>query len=261
MVESFDDVGSEQGTGDAPKHALDIENLAIICHDVAPGTNYREWHAIAEKIMDVIKEECQLHKKILVPRLYAKIRRRVDIEPQFALRIVEYLEKHHFIKDNSPLLKSTVLENEKRKHIYSEICHFPGIYFNLLKSKTDSGSKIIDHHITILLEFGFIFEEMMNGKRCFFPVSTAREHSWFSFFFQLEPTRKIIDVYLHSSVASMTPQELSKHTGMNYALIVYHVNKLVSKNVLVVEDSDGRHVYALSHEFQAFMKRVLKMVS
>src|SRR5271157_1803087 len=260
MAGLFEDAGSRQGDENTSRNALNIENLAIICHDVAPGTGYREWHAIAEKIMDVIKEECQLHKKILIPRLYAKVRRRTGIEPQFAWRVVEYLEKHHFIKDNSPLLKSTVLENEKRKQIYHEITHYPGIYFNLLKSKTDSGSKILDHHITILLEFGFIFEERLNGKRCFFPVSTAREHAWFNFFFQLEPTRKIIDVFLDSNVF-MSPQDLSKHTGMNYALVAYHVNKLVYKNVLVTEDEAGHHVYGISPEFQEFIKRVLNMVT
>lgn len=260
MIESFDDTSSDHVGEDPAKNALNIENLAIICHDVAPGEGYSEWHAIAEKIMDVIKEECQLHKKILIPRLYAKIRRRVDIEPQFALRIVEYLEKNHFIKNNSPLLKSTVLENEKRRQIYNEICHYPGIYFNLLKSKTDSGSKIVDHHLTVLLEFGFIFEEKMNGKRCFFPVTTAREHTWFNFFFQLDPTRKIIDVFLRSN-PSLTPQELSKYTGMNYALVAYHVNKLVYNNVLVAMDVAGHHAYGMSSDFQDFMKRMLNMVS
>nr|MDO8109939.1 hypothetical protein [Candidatus Sigynarchaeota archaeon] len=252
----------EERDGSAVKSAIDIDSLANVCRDNAPWNDTRDWHDVAGKIVAIIQEECQLHRKIMIPRLYSKIRRRAGMESQLALRIVEYLERNHFIKDNSSLLKSTILENERRNNIFQEIVKYPGTYFNLLKVKTGSGSKILEHHLTVLTEFGFVFEETMNGKRCFFPVTASKEDSWFHFFFRLDPTRKIIDVFLQNGDSNPPLlHDISKKTGMAYPLVVYHVNKLVAKNVIVFREDIDRRVYSLSKDFQSFIKRIQNLVA
>ncbi|NMC03763.1 MAG: hypothetical protein GYA24_01060 [Candidatus Lokiarchaeota archaeon] len=239
---------------------LDVDSLVDAMQGIVPGSDDAELQSIALKINDIIQDECQLHKKILVPRLYTKIRRRTGLQSTTALQIIEYLEKHHLIKDNSTLLKSTLLENGRRKIIYQEITRFPGIYFNLLKSRTGSGSKVLEHHVSILAEFGFIFEETMNGKRCFFPATASRQDTWFHYFFQLDTARKIIDVLLQPGNDHVEMQEISRRSGLAYPLVVYHMTKLLNKNVVVFQETVEHRVYGLSKEFSEFVKRMVDLV-
>ncbi|MBN2150592.1 MAG: hypothetical protein JW839_04000 [Candidatus Lokiarchaeota archaeon] len=247
--------------GERDACVLDVDDLAEAMHGIVPGSEDGELQSMALKINDIIQDECQLHKKILVPRLYTKIRRRTGLHSTAALQIIEYLEKNHLIKDNSTLLKSTLMENGRRKVIFQEISRFPGIYFNLLKSRTGSGSKVLEHHVSILGEFGFIFEETMNGKRCFFPATASREDAWFHYFFQLETARRIIDVLLLSGDDRLELHEISKRSGMAYPLVAYHMTKLLNKNVVVVQEAVERRVYGLSREFASFIKRIEDLVA
>ncbi|MEX2683227.1 MAG: hypothetical protein Q6373_016755 [Candidatus Sigynarchaeota archaeon] len=239
---------------------LDVDNLVDAMRGIVPGTDDGALQSMALKINDIIQDECQLHKKILVPRLYTKIRRRIGLQSTAALQVIEYLEKNHFIKDNSTLLKATLMENGRRKIIFQEISRFPGIYFNLLKSRTGSGSKVLEHHLSILIEFGYIFEESMNGKRCFFPATTSREDAWFHYFFQLETARKLIDVLSQAGDERLELQEISRRACLAYPLVAYHMAKLLNKNVVVVQESVDRRVYGLSREFAAFVKRMHDLV-
>ena len=101
--------------GERDACVLDVDSLADAMHVIVPGSDDGELQSMALKINDIIQDECQLHKKILVPRLYTKIRRRTGLQSTAALQIIEYLEKNHLIKDNSTLLKSTLMENGRRK--------------------------------------------------------------------------------------------------------------------------------------------------
>ncbi len=247
--------------GERDACVLDVESLADAMHGIVPGGEDGELQSIALKINDIIQDECQLHKKILVPRLYTKIRRRTGLQSTAALQIIEYLEKNHLIKDNSTLLKATLMENGRRKIIFQEISRFPGIYFNLLKSRTGSGSKVLDHHVSILVEFGYIFEETMNGKRCFFPASASKVDTWFHYFFTLETARKIIDVLQQAGDERLELQEISKRSGMAYPLVAYHMTKLLNKNVVVFQETVERRMYGLSREFSEFVKRMEDLVA
>jgi predicted transcriptional regulator len=247
--------------GERDAWVLDVDNLADAMHGIVPGSDDGELQSMALKINDIIQDECQLHKKILIPRLYTKIRRRTGLQSTATLQIIEYLEKNHLIKDNSTLLKSTLMENGRRKYIFQEISRFPGIYFNLLKSRTGSGSKVLEHHVSILSEFGYIFDENMNGKRCFFPATASKDDTWFHYFLQLDNTRKIIDVLLQSGGDRLELQEVSRRSGMAYPLVAYHTTKLLNKNVVVFQETVERRVYGLSREFAAFVKRMEDLVA
>jgi len=247
--------------GERDACVLDVDNLVDAMHSIVPGSDDGELQSIALKINDIIQDECQIHRKILVTRLYTKIRRRIGLQSMAALQIIEYLEKNHLIKDNSTLLKATLMENGRRKIIFQEISRFPGIYFNLLKSRTGSGSKVLEHHVSILAEFGYIFEETMNGKRCFFPATASKKDTWFHYFFQLETARKIIDVLALAGDERLEMQEISKRAGMAYPLVAYHMAKLLNKNVVVVQESVERRVYGLSREFATFVKRMEDLVA
>ncbi len=210
---------------------------------------------VPREVYAIILDEYRKNKRIKISSLYNKIRRNTKFKPREIMIILKTLLKTKFIKENSPLIKEVVLESEKRSIIFKHVSEMPGIHFNLLKSLVDIGTKMLEHHVSILLDFGLIKEEYIDSKRCFYSATTDMQHKHFFHFMHNDKIRHVVVLLLERDDNTLTVQDIANATGIGYTTVNYYIKKMEQYNFLEMQGTTSPHKYRLTHEVIGLLAR------
>nr|MDO8088361.1 hypothetical protein [Candidatus Sigynarchaeum springense]MDO8118311.1 hypothetical protein [Candidatus Sigynarchaeota archaeon] len=233
----------------ASKVATD-DSLAQVGAGSARGM---EIPSIPKEVQEILLEEYRNGHRIILSRLYNRIKRVLKVDARKALKIIDMLVRTKQIRENMSIIKPIVLENDRRRRIHEIVVSSPGIFFNLLKSMLGSGSKVLNHHLRILLEFGLIHEAHLEGKRAFFSDSAFLEQKVFFLHLKMGQSRGIIDHLLKGETGRLTIQEIENSLGMKYSNANYHVKQLVMANILIQDGATNPKFYSFSDSFREFL--------
>lgn len=224
------------------------------------STNPLEHPPVPPVVYRVVYDHYIRNKRIRIPALYSRLRRSTKLQPREIMIALNHLLKTKFIKDNSPLIKDAVLDNKKRKDIFRHVSETPGIHFNMLKSLVGAGTKIMEHHVVVLRDFGLIEEQFIDGKRCFYAIPVEESARRLLHYLTSDKVRGIIVLLLEREDRPPSIQEISEVLGSGYTTINYHIKKLELSQVIHAVGDAIPKTYRLSRDAVAMLAKYRPVV-
>nr|MDO8119200.1 hypothetical protein [Candidatus Sigynarchaeota archaeon] len=216
-----------------------VETLSAGAEDVQT-----KQEPIPKEVYEILMDEYKKGHRIIISRLYSKIKKKLNVDARKALNIINMLVKTKEIRENSLIIKTIVLENERRKKIYDIVGMNPGIYFTLLKSILCVGSKVLNHHLRILIELDLVHEDYIEGKRAFFSDASFLQYKKFFVHIKMEQSRRIIAHVLNNDGNNITIEMIASKLGMKYSNANYHVKQLVDAGIFSQNKAVNPNLYS-----------------
>jgi len=145
------------------------------------------------------------------------------------------------------LVKSDILNNEKRKRIYEYIVNNPGTYFNRIVTELNYSNHVVVWHLNMLVKFNFVHKEVLEKHEIYFDAMKEFDDIISNYFVSKEKSRDIIN-FLKSDDIGVTKTNLSHELSMHMDTLAKYLNLLEKYDVIVKKKIDNRNLYFLKQK-------------
>jgi len=184
----------------------------------------------------------------ILPYINSRIRlSTTNISNEGVRKILKSLTNKKLIVEGSKLIKSEILNNDKRKEIYDFIVKNPGTYFNKILRELNFSNHIVVWHLSMLLKFDFISKKILENHEIYFDTTTELEDLSSTYFTTKEKSQKIIK-FLKKNSLGITKTNLSQELNMHMNTLAKYLNLLENYNVIVKKKIDNKNLYFLSEK-------------
>jgi len=218
-------------------------------------------HAEIQEVLGIAKELARQNKIIQPALLYKIAKRRLKLESETLLSIINLLLKNKILIEGSKLLKQEVLLNPYRVDIFRFIKTYPGVHFSVIRKKvfseggkTGSTGQFI-WHIEVLMKFNFIKRIQVKNYSLFLSSDMDEELGIYYFLLRDRINRKIV-IYLNNNEPieqAQIPNKILESKGSVY----YHIKTLEEYKVLLLEknnDTGNKEVRLDQEKKELFIK-------
>jgi predicted transcriptional regulator len=191
-----------------------------------------------QAVINIAEELIRKNKLIQIDLLYKIAKRRLKLESETLLSIINLLLKKKILVEGSKLTKSSALLNQYRSEIFNFIKTYPGVHFSVIKRETipEGSSGQFIWHINVLLKFYFIKEVKIKNYTLFIPTDMDDEFGTFFFLLRDKINLKIVK-YLDKNEpfeVAQIPNKILESKGSVY----YHIKTMKDYNVLYSKKND-----------------------
>ena len=184
----------------------------------------------------------------ILPYINSRIRlSTTNISNEGVRKILKSLTNKKLIVEGSKLIKSEILNNDKRKEIYDFIVKNPGTYFNKILRELNFSNHIVVWHLSMLLKFDFISKKILENHEIYFDTTTELEDLSSTYFTTKEKSQKIIK-FLKKNSLGITKTNFSQELNMHMNTLAKYLNLLENYNVIVKKKIDNKNLYFLSEK-------------
>ena len=118
--------------------------------------------AILDIVHDYLNKNRQFTFEEIIPYIVSRIRlASLNINKEGVRIILKSLTNKKLLVEGSKLVRSEILNIQKRKNIYEYIVKNPGTYFNRIVLELNYSNHIVVWHLNMLLKFDFIHKEIL----------------------------------------------------------------------------------------------------
>jgi len=148
------------------------------------------------------------------------------------------------------------IELETRRKIYEIITKNPGIHFREIARLLNINIGDLQYNLNELEKERIIVSRLEGGYKRYYPekMEDPEEKVILPFLRQTLPRRIIITLLKNEKI---TPNDIAKELNVGVSTILYHVKKMISKD-LVGQEKDGKNVYLYLKKRELFIKTVIK---
>lgn len=194
---------------------------------------------VRDRLAAICSELTAKNRLVKLDRLFNIARRELRVETSVILDGIRRLEEDLIIKQDSRLTRAGLLGNETRRAVYFTVRDRPGISFNQVRSITGKGTKILLWHVSVLLDFGCIIEEIFDGRsNAYFTHhldddGVSREVRFMCAVIQGGTGGKILRHL--ASTAGASARDIEIAAGLSRQLVEYHAKRLEAAGIVSAE--------------------------
>ena len=208
----------------------------------------KEENIILTIVHDYLNKNRQFTFEEILPYINSRIRlSSTNISNEGVRLILKSLTNKKLIVEGSKLMKSEILNNQKRKEIYEFIVKNPGTYFNKILHELNYSNHIVVWHLSMLLKFEFISKKILENHEIYFDTTTELDDISSTYFTAKEKSQKIIN-YMKKNNLGITKTNLSQELNMHMNTLAKYLNLLEDYNVIVKKKIDNKNLYFLSEK-------------
>ena len=201
--------------------------------------------AILDIVHDYLNKNRQFTFEEIIPYIVSRIRlASLNINKEGVRIILKSLTNKKLLVEGSKLVRSEILNIQKRKNIYEYIVKNPGTYFNRIVLELNYSNHIVVWHLNMLLKFDFIHKEILENHEIYFDASKEFEEIISKYFTSKEKSREIID-FLKKDDVGVNKTNLSHELKMHMNTLAKYLNILEKYNVIVKKKIDNKNLYFL----------------
>ncbi len=171
----------------------------------------------------------------------------INISNEGVRKILISLTNKKLIVEGSKLIRSEILNNEKRKDIYDFIINNPGTYFNKILHELNYSNHIVVWHLNMLLKFDFISKKILENHEIYFDATTELGDISSTYFTKKEKSQKIIN-FMKKDNLGITKTNLSQELNMHMNTLAKYLILLEKYDVIVKKKIDNNNLYFLSEK-------------
>ncbi|MFX0023349.1 MAG: hypothetical protein ACFE9S_13565 [Candidatus Hermodarchaeota archaeon] len=161
--------------------------------------------------------------------------------------ILRSLVKKNFLIEGSKLTHDDILNNNKRKKIYTHILKNPGIYFTKIVNDLGFSNHVVVWHLNILIKFNFIKKRIFDKHEIFFDSKIDVQKAKFGFYTSLNKSQNIIH-YLQENNTGITKTKLSKALNIHLNTLSKYLLILEGLKVILKEKIDNKNLFFINEE-------------
>jgi len=207
-----------------------------------------EEKAILNIVHDYLNKNRQFTFEEILPYINSRIRlSSINISNEGVRKILISLTNKKLIVEGSKLIKSEILNNEKRKDIYDFIINNPGTYFNKILHELNYSNHIVVWHLSMLLKFDFISKKILENHEIYFDATTEVGDISSTYFTTKEKSQKIIN-FMKKDNLGITKTNLSQELKMHMNTLAKYLILLEKYDVIVKKKIDNKNLYFLSEK-------------
>ena len=207
-----------------------------------------EEKTILNIVHDYLNKNRQFTFEEILPHINSRIRlSSINISNEGVRKILISLTNKKLIVEGSKLIRSEILNNEKRKDIYDFIINNPGTYFNKILHELNYSNHIVVWHLSMLLKFDFISKKILENHEIYFDATTELGDISSTYFTMKEKSQKIIN-FMKKDNLGITKTNLSQELNMHMNTLAKYLTLLEKYDVIVKKKIDNKNLYFLSEK-------------
>ncbi|MFX1357596.1 MAG: winged helix-turn-helix transcriptional regulator [Promethearchaeota archaeon] len=197
-------------------------------------------------IEDYLNKNREFKIDEIIPYIQSRIRRSsLNLNYKGIETILKSLIEKNYVLEGSKLIRSKILDNEKRKKIYEFILKYPGIYFNHIVRKLQISNHVVVWHLNILLKFKFILKEIVGKHEIYFDANKDFKDIELFYLTSKEKSQKIIN-YLKQNNIGIPKTQLSEELNMHINTTSKYLKELEQFNVITKQRASNKVLYFLN---------------
>jgi predicted transcriptional regulator len=145
----------------------------------------------------------------------------------------------------SKLTHSEILDHDTRRRVYSHIQENPGVHYRAILYNLDLKMGVLSHHIKTLEREGFVKSVPDGLYKRFYPSGYNVDLSY-----QLSGVQKTVYSVIKEN-PGISQSNIARLLGINRMLVNYHVKKLQERNLIRMQQDEGRkniYCYAVQQD-------------
>jgi len=207
-----------------------------------------EEKTILNIVHDYLNKNRQFTLEEILPYINSRIRlSSINISNEGVRKILISLTNKKLIVEGSKLIKSEILNNEKRKEIYDFIINNPGTYFNKILHELNYSNHIVVWHLSMLLKFDFISKKILENHEIYFDATKVLGNISSTYFTTKEKSQKIIN-FMKKDNLGITKTNLSQELNMHMNTLAKYLTLLEKYDVIVKKKIDNKNLYFLTEK-------------
>ena len=200
-------------------------------------------------ILDYLNQNRPFRMKEIIPFINSRFAKAsININDAGIKNILGSLVKKQMLVEGSVLTKNELLQNEKRKQIYTIVKNRPGIIFNELVRESKHSNYVVYWHLKILIKFDCVRKSMVGKHQIFFKSSVNIEDAELAHFTSKKKSQQIIK-YLKKNDIGVSKTKISTDLNMHINTVTNYLKHLVNLKVVVKESLSNKYLYFLHEEY------------
>jgi len=172
----------------------------------------------------------------------------ININETGIKEILSSLVKKQLLVEGSVLTKNELLQNMKRKTIFTIVKNRPGIIFNEIIKESGFSNYIVYWHLKILIKFDCLRKTMVDKHQIFFNSSVELEDAKLSHFISKEKSQHIIE-YLRKNDIGISKTQISNDLSMHINTATKYLKNLEIMKVITRESISNKTLYFLHEDY------------
>jgi predicted transcriptional regulator len=144
------------------------------------------------------------------------------------------------------MFKDIVLENSRRKKIYSFIRKNPGFHLREIQRRLNMPLSSLEHHIQYMIRKNVIYKEREGHYTRYFAGHLTKEERKVISALRHEKLREIVSIVLERK--EVKSQDLIDYLGISYSSLSYYLKYLVEHSILSGQKIGYENVYSIQDQ-------------
>ena len=200
-------------------------------------------------VLEYLNHNRPFRMKEIIPYISSRCAKvAININEIGIIEILSSLVKKKLLVEGSVLTKNELLQNEKRKQIFTIVKNRPGIIFNQIVNESNYSNYIVYWHLKILIKFDCISKAMIGKHQIFFTSTVELETAELAHFTSKKKSQQIIE-YLRKNDIGVSKTQISTDLNMHINTATKYLKKLEVLKVVTRESLSNKYLYFLNEDY------------
>ena len=200
-------------------------------------------------ILEYLNHNRPFRTKEIIPYISSRCAKiSMNINEVGIMEILTSLVRKKVLVEGSVLTKNELLQNEKRKQIFTIVKNRPGIIFNQIVKESNYSNYIVYWHLKILIKFNCIKKAIIGKHQIFFSSTEVLETAELAHFISKKKSQQIIE-YLRNNDIGVSKTQISTNLNMHINTATKYLKQLEILRVLTRESLSNQYLYFLHEDY------------
>ncbi len=203
-------------------------------------------------ILNIVQQHLEKKREFNMKKLLSLIQIRfrlsnINVNKNGIQNILRSLIKKNFVVEGSKLVKTNILNNQKRRIIFKYITNHPGTYFLEIVKDLNLNFNVVIWHLNILEKFTLVKRKQIENRYIYFNNQIDFKQVKQIHFLERNKTIKIIN-FLKQNNNGITKTKLAEYLNMHYNTIKKYIDKMEQYDLLNKKYESNKLLYLLNLE-------------